>query len=164
MQASSDDSSVIQAVEAWLVEARGLRGSLALPDPTDGPNALRRQIVQARSVLDRVEEIVSRLIQLRARVHDQLLVAQFALEDAEAEALKERKLAFAEYTTRKERYGWIASETVIETGVWRHCQRLYDTVDAALDEAKLMHRGVDAVRRDVDVRLRVIGLERQLER
>lgn len=164
MPESFDESSVTNAIESWLTEARTLRSHLDRPDVTDGPNALRRQIVQARSTLDRVEEIVARLIRLRGRVHDQLLVAQYALEDAEARAMGERQIAFGEYSTKKERYAWLASETRAELEFLRPTQRLYDSIDAALDEARLIHRGVDAVRRDIDTRLRVMTFERQLER
>lgn len=148
----------------WLDECRKLRSSLEAPDLADGPHALMRQLVQARGTLDRVEEIVASLIRLKGQTREAVLSSKYRLEDAEGKAYQSRAVAFSEYSTGREREAWVATQTTIEKVEFRRFTLLDERVGTALDEAKVVQRGVDAVRRDIDARLRIMTYERQLER
>lgn len=148
---------------AWLDEARTLRDGLEVPAPEDGPHALHRQLVQARRALDRVETIVADLIRLRGRSSDAVRSAKARLRRAEDVALQGRTRGFDQYVSARERMAWLTAKTSTEQDDLLNVETFDARVATVLDEARLLYRGVDAVRRDVDSRMRLMSIETRLE-
>jgi hypothetical protein len=160
----SSPADLTDLLTGWLQECHTLRGQIEKPDLADGVHAIHRQLLSARRALDRMEAHLTRLIRLKARTNAVFQSAKWTLEEAEAKAYDSRKLTFNEYATGKEKEAWVATQTTIEKMALRKALLRDSEVGAALEEVKVLHRGVDSIRRDADTRLRIITFERSLER
>lgn len=148
----------------WVAECTSIRKALDKPDLGDGPHALHKQLLQARRGLDRIEEVLTQLIALKARSRAGMLAAKWDLEEAESKAYNSRKVAFGEFSTGKEKEAWVYSQTVSEKFALNRLIILDEEVGATLEIVRTLHRGIDSYRRDTDARLRIVTFERSLER
>jgi hypothetical protein len=86
------------------------------------------------------------------------------LRVAEDEALASRSTGFSDYVSTRERMAWLGGRTVAEHASLLSAQTAQLHVKTALEQAQLLHRGIDNYRRDAETRLRIMTYERQLER
>jgi hypothetical protein len=157
-------ANLTELITGWLQECHTLRSQIEKPDLSDGAHAIHKQLLSARRVLDRTEAHLIRLIRLKARTNAVFQSAKWTLEEAESKAYDSRKLTFGDYATGKEKEAWVSTQTTVEKMALRKALLRDSEVGAALEEVKVLHRGVDSIRRDADTRLRLITFERSLER
>jgi hypothetical protein len=160
----SDLPDISPRLLKWVSECTTIRRALDKPDLGDGPHALHKQLLQARRALDRIEEVLTQLVALKARSRAGMLAAKWELESAESKAYNSRKIGFGEFTTGREKEAWVYSQTVVEKLTLNRLMLLDEEVTATLDIVRTLHRGADSVRRDADTRLRLMTFERSLER
>ena len=164
VEPESSRADLTELLTEWLQECHTLRSQIEKPDLADGVHAIHKQLLSARRALDRIETHLARLIRLKGRTNWVFQSAKWALEDAETKAYDSRKLTFGDYATGREKEAWVSTQTTIEKVALRKALIRDGEVGAALEEVKVLHRGVDSVRRDTDTRLRIITFERALER
>lgn len=130
---------------------------------SDDPVSLHEQLVKNRAAMDRAETFVAQL----GRVHSRAQIAQQdlegELEDAEAKALQDAGQA-EEYSTAKERNARLAVRTIDQRIALRKVSRQRAEISEALEFARTLYRGMEASRRDVETRLRMITLQTGLDR
>ena len=157
-----------EQLEAWLTraveEAVKLRKMLPAVDVGDGPNAIHTQLVKARGVLDRVEEIAVQLIRLKGRTKAAVVAAKHALREAEDQAYTARRVSFDQFVTAREREAYTAQQTLDEKAQLMTLEQTDIRVGTVLEAVTTIRWGIDGYRRDADSRLRLFAVERQLER
>ena len=127
------------------------------------PAELHKQLVKNRQAMDRAETFVAQLARLhsRAQIAEQDLAGE--LEDAEAKALKQAGAA-EEFSTAKERNARLNVLTIDHRIALRKATRQRAEISEVLEYARTLYRGMEASRRDVETRLRMITLEGGLDR
>lgn len=163
-ESAPESSSLDERLAAWVDECLRLRRGLPEVHVSDSPKTLHQHLVSTRAALDRVEEIVVTVMRLKSHSRQGLLAAKYDLDESEIKAYDSRTIAFAEFSTAKEREAWVSTQTVPERAEVRRYTLLDAKVGDALEEVKFIHRAMDGVRRDADTRLRMMTFERQLER
>ena len=149
----------------WVEEAIALRKKVTgVFSNDDGPRRVHDALLHARAVLDRSEEILVMLTRLKGRTHVSYVAARRALREAEDKAYQSRSVGFEQYVSAREREAWVSTQTMPERMEFARAEKLDLEVELALDAVKVIHRGIDSVRRDADTRLRFMTFERQLER
>lgn len=152
-----------EALEHAVRSMSDLRNGVGIGTSTAGPADIHIQLLQNRACLDRAETFVAQLGRLHARACIAEEDLKGALEDAEANAIQEAGPA-EEFSTAKERNARLLVRTFDERIVLRKLSRQRAEIWEALDYARTLFRGMDAVRRDTETRLRLITLETGLER
>jgi hypothetical protein len=147
-------------------EAWNLRKGLAVPRLDDGPTALHEQLLAARRALDRVEELVVVASRAVTVAHGQWMVRQDALQEAEDRIMSNQNVGrqLGDFSTGRERMALVASKTGVQRVEARRAERTYEVLKSALEQLRIIHRGVNSVRYDCDTRLRLMTFERSLER
>lgn len=144
-----------------LQEANELRKSVHHDGmPTEGPADLHDQLLRHRKAMDRLEEHLAVVGRVRAGVDRMVSAAQDVLDDAEAQATQLKE----EYSTALEKNSHIRLQTLDQRIVLRKAVRRRSEVVEVHEFIKVMHRGVDASRRDLDSRIRLITLQGSLEK
>lgn len=162
-------SALSETLDELIEEARTLRAGIgAMPGTEAAPVDVHEYLLDARRRLDRVEQILSSAIRVRARVRRAHAEASAEVEDAWDEAITRIRSSPVrrndEYSSAKER----AAEANLHTIAVRRAARL--TADAlsraeeAVEVLRLLHKGLDAARYDALVLLRLVQFESHLER
>lgn len=150
------------ALNHAVTSMRDLREEVGIGDQDD-PVSLHDQLKKNRKAMDRAETFVAEL----GRLHSKAAIAEEDykgyLEDAEATALQKAGPA-EEYSSGKERNARLAVMVMDERIALRKAARQRAEIQEALDYARTLFRGMDASRRDVETRLRMITLETGLEK
>lgn len=152
-----------EALEHVVRSMSDLRSGVGIGEETAGPGDIHVQLQRNRACLDRAETFVAQLGRLYSRASIAEADLKGALEDAEATAITEAGPA-EEFSTAKERNARLLVRTFDERIALRKVSRQRAEIGEALEYAKTLFRGMDAVRRDTETRLRLITLETGLER
>lgn len=142
------------------VEANDLRdiGKTAEDETLD---QLHQRLVRARSNQDRLESIVAELGRLRSRARVKTAEAQDAYDDKWREVMNATKIG--EYSSAKEREGIYATGAINQLIALRSAKRTQADVEEVYEYCLLKYRGLDAARREVDSRVRLINVQGMLE-
>ncbi len=160
---------VVTALDGYVGTALELRMTSALPIHDATPGELTDSLAEIRCRLDRVEELLSRVIRIRARLQRCLHAAQATLDDAWDEAVTVQRSAPVrrggdEYTTARERHAEANLATLDLRTATRHAAELAHHADEAVEVIRLAHRGLGDLRHEVLVLLRAVQFESHLER
>lgn len=147
-------------------EVVDLRAGLPDWSEQDTPAEIHQHLLHARAVQDRIEEVVGWLTVARGRVRTALRQAQDALDDAIAAAATDSKVRvkMSEYDSKLEREARYSTLTTAERMSVRRLQGFEELLSQATDRAYLAHRGVEGLRRDIDLRMRIVAIDTRLER
>lgn len=142
-------------------ECHEIRTKVSPGSITEGPTELHERLLTARHAQDRAEMIVAELGRLHSRASIAVADLRGRLEDAEASA----ELPPAEdYSTARERNARLSLAVVDERIAVRRATRQKEEVWEALEYCRLLHRGIDGSRRDLDLRIRLLSMQTMLER
>lgn len=115
--------------------------------------------------MDRVEAILADIVRVRARTAQEVADRRAALNDHWNDIASKSKVGFAYGDAApRERYARYSQETIPEERALRRAEKLDREVGAAQEIVRTFHRGLEGVRRDLDLRIRLISLAGQLER
>lgn len=146
-----------------LREAHELRWSVSIGSMDDAPVQMHETLLKVRAVQDRLEAIVTTLMGKAALLKQDLTDTTNDLEDAWNEQARSSHGFQFNDTAPRERYARYASETLNESIAKRRAEKAYGQVDVALQICKLYHRGIEGLRRDLDMRLRLYAWDTKLE-
>ena len=164
MTESVDLPDLDERFAAAISEASDLRKQLEQPAATDGPDAIHRRLIEARRALDRVDELVVWAIGVRGRTRNALARARYELEAKEDPIYVAVSRSSVEFTTGRERSAQVQVKSLAERMEVYRLEQVDNDAWTVLDQLRAIHRGVDAARRDADAQLRLLTLERNLER
>jgi hypothetical protein len=155
-------ADISPALEHAVRSMRDLRDEVGIGE-LDDPVSLHEQLKKNRKAMDRAETFVAEL----GRLHSKAVIAEEDhkgyLEDAEATALQKAGPA-EDYSSGRERNARLAVMVMDEKIALRKVARQRAEIQEALEYARTLFRGMDASRRDVETRLRMITLETGLEK
>lgn len=160
---ATDPNTLMEQIKPRVEEARVLR-ELSPWDLDDPPMVLHAHLIEVRARYDRVEAILATLIEYRTRTRallNEAREAHEALWDAKATG---RKADALEYMAGRERVAHVNVDVIPQRRRLRALERVELVIDGAVESVKLIHRGLDTVRRDLDTRIRLLMLEDRLER
>jgi hypothetical protein len=162
--AFADPEKLYEQISGWVREMSELRFGLPVPDVGDGPHALHTQLVGARKSLDRAEWILATVGRLHGIARETLVHSKRTLKVTEDVALQSRGKGFPDFVSTRERLAWLAGRTIDEETELMKTEVVYERLSTVMDELRLLHRGIDSYRRDIDTRLRILTWDRSLDR
>lgn len=171
MTAETPQSQLESWLDTQVQEAARLRvlepesAAYTGPDGSPDPRLLIVSLSAVRARLDRIEAILAVLIRAKARAGRAAKVARYTADDAWNEAsVAGRTGRRQEYVGAKEHYADIGLATLSEQRQARAAERLSDYAAECLDVVRLIHRGLDSSRQDLNVIMRTLAFESYLER
>ncbi len=163
-------SAEIPAVlDEYLSEAQDLRTSLPpMPDTQAAPAEVHDYLLDVRRRLDRMEHLLATAVRVRGRVRRAAANATHQADDDWDEAILKVRAApvrrHDEYSSAKERSAEANLATMTARRAARAAADLASTCDEAAEVLRLLHNGLDNVRRDTLTVLRLVQFESHLER
>lgn len=161
---STDTRAVL---DMMVREAISLRFDTKLPVyPAAAPLVLEA-LLEVRSRLDRVEELLGQVVRMRSRVAERANLATATVGDAwdsEATRMRQAPVSMGEYSSAKER----AAEANLAVLDLRREQRsaaeLLAACESARDVIRLSHSGLEGLRHDLRTWLHALSFESHLDR
>lgn len=153
-------------LDKYVSEARKLRLEVALPGAHAGGVQLLECLLDVRSRLDRMEELLGNALRLRGSAVRRHAAVRAEAEDAwDQAAYRARSTGVRdEYSSAKER----TAATNLEVLDLRRAERAADAdaraCDAAVEQIRLSYRGLSDVRQDVHLVVRARQFESTLDR
>lgn len=157
----SDPDSMMALVEPVVTEARMLR-DLPPWDAEDAPMDLHHHLLEVRARYDRVESILATLIERRTRVRALVHEARENHDDV-WDTSATTKRTDRDFMAGRERVAFVNVDVIPQRRLLRRLERTEIVLDGAVESVRLIHRGLDTVRRDLDIRIRLLSLESRLE-
>lgn len=159
-----------ESLEELVAEAVELRfGGSGLPEGQVTPAVAQEVLLDTRKRLDRVEEILVRVIRLRGSARRRASAEQDQVDDAWAKSIQQianspQRRSGYDYSGAKERYAE-ADLNVLDLRIkQRKASNVADQTQTAYDVVKTCHRGLDTLRTDCTAFLRSLQFESHLER
>ena len=158
------DSQVQEAMRLRSLETEEAT-SLA-PGGTPDPRAVINALVAVRARLDRLETIQAALMRAKGRTARAAKAARYTADDWNEASVNARKpqARRSEYTGAKEHYADNSLASFTEQRAARQAERLADYAAECLDVVRLVHRGLDSYRSDLNTIARTLSFESHLER
>lgn len=163
---SDDGPTLVDVLDRTVNECIQLRVGAQLPRPDASTGELLEALLDVRSRLDRVEELLAATLQLRGMAARKHAVLRIQVDDAWDEvAVRQRNHAVRdEYASAKER----SAATNLEVLDLRRLERTADfdsrRCDEAVDIVRLRLRGLQEVRQDILAVVRIRQFESAMER
>lgn len=146
-------------------EATEARHAIPQGDIDDGPHELHAQLLKARQATDKIEDILVRIQGALKSARLTERAAQQDVEDAEAAYVSKPKVSLSgDYATGKEKNAELLLATTDQRIVLRKAERQSTLLRDVLDYVRTLHSGANSARRDIDLRVRLIILQSQLEK
>lgn len=158
-------SDVLATLAGYVTEAKHLR-EVDLPGPHSGGDALLECLLDIRSRLDRLEEILGRALRLRAAAVARHVAVRHETSEAwDQAAVRARNAGVRdEYASALER----TATTNLEVLDLRRAERAADAdaraCDAAVEQIRLIYRGLADVRQDLHTIVKARQFESTLDR
>jgi hypothetical protein len=146
------DMSLLKLAE----EATKLRDSIRPFNIDESVQDLHETLVQCRAVRDRLEQMVSLLGLKKSQAHSTAVEAQQTFQDAWDEAANSSKVG--EYSSAKEREATYNAQCLVQLIAARKAKRAEDDLAGVYDFCQSKLRGVDAIRRDLDARIKMLSM------
>lgn len=157
-------SDLPQQLAEKVAEALKLREA-AYPSDGYSTKELHDHLVRVRASLDRVEGLQTDLVVLKGKVANKHAILKANYEDAWGASATSRRQSFSsDYSSAKERDAHHDLAAMKDKVALRQFEVVVRDVDTALEVVRTCHRGLDATRRDIDTRIRLLSVETQLER
>lgn len=137
-------------------------------NPSDSVSLQTAHLYEVRAILDRLDEILVKVLRVRAKARRSAFTAEAEFTDAFDKAL-ETVLSSptkrgGEFVSAKERASGVNLEVLAEKRVAFIARRAADTCDYAAEIVKKLHRDLDSVRQDVSLVVRSKAFESSIDR
>jgi len=156
------------ALDALVTEALRLRHDGKLPTAPAAPVAVLDALLDVRARLDRLEELLTQALRVRAGAHEAAALATATAEDAwdsEISRLRNAKVRPGdEYSTARERHAQANLGTLELRRAARQAEDASRRCERAVEVIRVAHRGLDGVRGDLLAWLRATAFESNLDR
>jgi hypothetical protein len=153
-----------EKLAAIITEAGKLRSSVEPGHISDTPQEIHSAILHTRAVLDRLEALTAHVGGKHALAVQQAEDCKAALQDKWNQSATAPQGFGHSDSAPRERYATYSLLTVQEDLNLRVAEREERKFAATLDLLRLMYRGVDGHRRDLELRVRLINIEGMLEK
>ncbi len=162
------DDPVEAALDEHVAEVLAIRYGVDLPEVGTDPRTVLQSLQHTRRSLDRVEELLSRTVRIRARAQRMATHAGNVFDDAWDTAAQQRRtnpvVHGGEYSSARERTAEANLATLdLRVGA-RSTAELAHRCDEAVEVIRLAHRGLESVRQDHLAVLRALQFESSLDR
>jgi vacuolar-type H+-ATPase subunit I/STV1 len=166
-------SEVEQTVADWASEALELRhgaagdpkGKLVQAGMFDGSYELADLLLRARQRSDRVDELLAKCTQARARAKRAQSQAQFSAELAYDEATRNNATRrTAEFVSREERKADAALDSLEQRRIAHFAERLVSVTAEAYEVVNQIHWQLESMRKDIRATMHALQFESSLER
>lgn len=152
-----------------VTEAQELRYVGGLPDPSSGLSTVLARLSLVRTRLDRVEVLLGEVSRFRTGTRVLLREATARVDDKWAERVAgssgKRGFGGTEIEGPRERYARADVAVVGDRILARQRERVFDAVQDAYADIERVRRGLDAVRMDLHLLVRVLSApEHRLDR
>jgi hypothetical protein len=144
------------------VEAKELRESPGVSDVSEDVADLHDRLVSARQAQDRLEAILSEVGRLRSRARIAVSERQDEYDDQWRTVMEKTRIG--EYDSAKEKNARYDAGSIQQLVNLRRAKRAAADVDEVYEYINLKYRGLDAARREIDSRVRMLTVANQLER
>lgn len=165
---SDVDGQIRQVLTTYVAEALDLRFGGKLPTSGATVPDMLEALLDVRQRLDRVEEILTRIIRLRARLRRNATIATASVDESWDRAVQNIRTApvsrGGDLSGPRERYAEANLIVLDERRSARAVEELAGHADEAHDVVRLVHRGLDGVRHDHLTILRAVQVETSLDR
>lgn len=160
---------VEEALETLVAKAVEIRfAAKPIPGPSEDMSFQLEVLRDVRGLLDQLDEILVKVMRVRARARRSSFTATYEAEakwDEELDSiLRAPSQRGGEFVGAKER----ASEANLRTVPYRRqafvAKRGADTADAAAEVIKKLHRDLDSIRQDIGLIVRSRAFESSLDR
>ena len=157
-------------IEPLIEEVLQLRFSQHLPEVTASPIEIIESLRETRQSLDRVEEILSKILRLKGQKSRESFSAKAEAEEAWDEAMQQIELrnnarrGTQEFIAPREKYAGANTKTLKEQRTARQSELALMRVSEAEQVIRQAHRGLDSLRQDHNTLLRAIVVETSIER
>lgn len=148
--------------ERELADMRELRVEMPALEADAGPGDLVDALALARRVMDRLEVSLTQMMRLHAGLRSVLDAVRHSSEDAEMDAV--RTTRHGEFVSARERMLTLRMATLDEVRKVRLVEKTERLIFSRLETARIVYRGAENDRRDLDTRLRALTLVTQMER
>lgn len=145
-----------------LEEAQELRDRVSAGGMSDSLATLHDRLVTAGMARDRVEQILVTFLRAHGRAKESVADARAAYDQAWQQLATERKVGFSEYATAREREAAIDAKALKERMALLLAEKNERQIWTALEYVRQLSRGIDSVRRDIELRVRIITTESRL--
>lgn len=158
------DAESQEAVVKALRAAKTAREHCEVGQEGDGPEELHKRLLLARANIDRLEHIAAELGRLKAKSQQAVADCRDEYDQAFADSATDKTVGFSDYATAKEKEAHHDLKAMKQKMAMRKAERRHRDIDSAWEYVRLMHRGAEGVRKDLDTRIRLITLAGQLDR
>lgn len=156
-----------EALELTYGQAEDPEGKLpALPDLVQGLAPMARLLARTVARVDRVDELLSKVTQARARARRAKSQASFDAEAAYDRALRENQGRRSPnlFASADERKADATLDSIEEKRVAHHADRLVSVTEEAYDVINQCHWSLEGKRRDLRTLMSSVGFEAALDR
>lgn len=165
---TTEPKDVAAALVAITAEVLQLRFGVKLPVHPASPSAVLDALLDVRGRLDRIEELLTRVLRIAGIAQQNAAVATASVDDAWDRNIHRLRTAptasGGDYSSARERYAEanlavldLRFEARAQTVTARHCETTLSVVRTA-------HRGLDTVRQDLRTWLDGLRFEAHLDR
>jgi len=162
------DADLPQVLDLYIAQVRALRDLPVLPGPGHAPADVLEHLHEIRSRLDRVEELLSNTLRLRAAAQRNAVIASGEVDDAWDLAIRRLRAApvqsGGEFTSARERHAEANLAVLDARHAARRAVQTAHRCEEAAEVIRLAHRGLDGARADILTVLRTLAFESHLER
>lgn len=163
-----NEEQIFDVLQRHVAEALATRYNAGLPEVGADPRTLLESLQHARRSLDRVEELLTQTMRLRAATQRVASHAGNEFDDAWDQAAVARKNApvihGGEFSSARERTAEANLATLDLRNTARRAGDLAHRCDEAVDLIRLAHRGLEGLRQDHLAILRHLQFESTLDR
>jgi hypothetical protein len=149
-------------------EVLSLRFAGSLPPAAAAPSEVLENLVEARTRLDRTEELLYRVLRMQSHLAAERVKAEAAAEEAwDASVVRQRQGSVRrsdEFVAPKEKYAEANLATIDLRRVVRLAAEQETQVSDLLVVVNKAHRGLDGLRQDLTTMLRAVQFENTMSR
>lgn len=159
---SVDIAALRKKLNAVVTDAYEVRQTLTSDSyngDTETPESLYDALKYTRHVTDRLEHGLVQALLLKARIDKLNASARADVEDAEVSVSLSRN----DFVSSRERNIEVNAKTMSQRRIVRQTTDLLTDATSVVESVRVMHRGADSHRREIDTRLRAITLKTSLE-
>ena len=162
------DDGLDEALSEAVAEVLAIRYGVDLPEVGADPRTVLESLRVTRRALDRVEELLSRTVRIRARAQRMATHAGNVFDDAWDTAAQQRRANpvshGTEFSSARERTAEANLATLDQRVGARTTAEIAHRCEEAVEVIRLAHRGLESVRQDHLAVLRSLQFESSLDR
>lgn len=156
-------------IDSLVAEAVEIRFSTPpMVNPSDAVPVQTHALYEIRSSLDRLDEILVKVLRVRAKARRSAFTAEAELESSFDQALdallSSPTKRGGEFISAKERASEVNLTILNEKRVAFIARRASDTCDHAAEIIKKLHRDLDSIRQDISLVVRSKAFESSIDR